>query len=155
MFRAFCAKFIYDAFKKGEMLDSNDIEEATQYVEAFYKGMAENITPNLIGWLRNMPNDEMVGTVNYHFYKRLAYEAEIKDDAMRELEFIYVFEQLNDACVLFYIAYILAGKSAKEALEAVSGKVCSAIPNDDFTSLKEFFQPNISEFMKENYRNSF
>ena len=26
------------------MLDSNDIEEATQYVEAFYKGMAENIT---------------------------------------------------------------------------------------------------------------
>lgn len=65
MFRAFCAKFIYDAFKKGEMLDSNDIEEATQYVEAFYKGMAENITPNLIGWLRNMPNDEMVGTVNY------------------------------------------------------------------------------------------
>ena len=117
--------------------------------------MAENIMPKLIGWLRNMQNDEMVGTVNYHFYKCLAYDAEIKDDSMHELEFIYVFEQLNDACVLFYIAYILVGKTAKEALEAVSGKACSAIPNDDFTSLKEFFQPCISDFMKENYSNSF
>lgn len=155
MFRAICTKFVYEAFKEGEMIDSSNVEEATQYVEDFYKGMAENIMPKLIGWLRNMQNDEMVGTVNYHFYKCLAYDAEIKDDSMHELEFIYVFEQLNDVCVLFYIAYILAGKTAKEALEAVSGKACSAIPNDDFTSLKEFFQPCISDFMKENYSNSF
>lgn len=102
MFRAINTKFVYDAFKRGEMINSLDLEESIEYVEDFYKGMAENVMPNLIGWLRNMSNDDMVGTVNYHFYKCLAYDAEIKDDSMRELEYIYVFEQLNDVSILFY-----------------------------------------------------
>lgn len=67
MFRAINTKLVYDAFKNGEMIDSLDLEESIQYVEDFYKGMAENVMPNLIVWLRNMQNDEMVGTVNYHF----------------------------------------------------------------------------------------
>ena len=146
---------MYNAFKRGEMINSLDLEESIEYVEDFYKGMAENVMPNLIGWLRNMSNDEMVGTVNYHFYKCLAYDAEIKDDSMRELEFIYVFEQLNDACILFYIAYILAGKPIKEALESISGGTCSSYPKEDLASLKEYFQPYIADFMNENYKNRY
>ena len=155
MFRAINTKLVYDAFKNGEMIDSLDLEESIQYVEDFYKGMAENVMPNLIGWLRNMQNDEMVGTVNYHFYKCLAYDAEIKDDSMQELEFIYVFEQLNDACILYYIAYILAGESAKDTLESISGRTCSSYPKENLTSLKEYFQPDIAGFMNENYKNRY
>lgn len=155
MFRAVNTKFVYEAFQRGEMINSLDLEESIEYVEDFYKGMAENVMPNLIGWLRNMSNDEMVGTVNYHFYKCLAYDAEIKDDSMQELEYIYVFEQLNDACILFYIAYLLSGKSIKEALESVSGCTCSSYPKDDLTSLKEYFQPYIADFMNENYNNRY
>ena len=74
---------------------------------------------------------------------------------MRELEFIYVFEQLNDACILYYIAFILAGKSAKETLESISGRTCSSYPKEDLISLKEYFQPDIAGFMNENYKNRY
>ena len=126
MFRAICTKFVYEAFKDGEMLDSSNVEEATQYVEDFYKGMAENIMPKLIGWLRNMQNDEMVGTVNYHFYKCLAYDAEIKDDSMHELEFIetrrFTFKEktYHDSCDGFHICNLVDGSAA--VIESVGGE---------------------------------
>ena len=83
----------------------------------------------------------------------MAYEAEIKDESMQDLEFIYVFEQLNDACVLFFIAYLLAGKTKKEALNTITRIDCTVLPKDDLVSLKEYFQPSIGDYMNENYQN--
>ena len=70
---------------------------------------------------------------------------------MHELEFIYVFEHLNDICVLFYISYIITGMSPREAIEKISGTECPTLPNNDLGSLKECFQPVIGDYMEENY----
>ena len=153
MFRAICTKLVYDAFKNGEMVTFDNTEDAIKYVEEYYNGMAEIVNPKLMGWLRNMSNEEMVGTINFHTYKCMAYEAEIKDESMQDLEFIYVFEQLNDACVLFFIAYLLAGKTKKEALDTITRIDCTVLPKDDLVSLKEYFQPSIGDYMNENYQN--
>ena len=152
MFRAICTKFVFDAFKKQELPHFNDINEALEYIEEYYRSMEELVSPNLISWLRQMPNDMNIGTVNYHFYKCLAFEAEESEESMKELEYIYVFEQLNDACVLFYISWLITGCTIKEALESVSGTTCSNIPNDDLLSIKEYFQPIIADFMSDNYK---
>ena len=71
---------------------------------------------------------------------------------MKELEYIYVFEQLNDVCVLFYISWLITGCTIKEALEKVSGTTCSNVPSDDLLSIKEYFQPIIVDFMSDNYK---
>ena len=53
------------------------------------------------------------------------------------------------------IAYILAGESAKDTLESISGRTCSSYPKENLTSLKEYFQPDIAGFMNENYKNRY
>ena len=152
MLRAICTKFVFDAYKKQELPHINDINEALKYIEDYYRSMEEIVSPNLISWLRQMPNDMNIGTVNFHFYQKLAFEAEELDESMQELEYIYVFEQLNDVCVLFYISWLITGCTIKEALENVSGTTCSDIPDDNLLSIKEFFQPTIADFMNDNYK---
>ena len=151
MFRAISTKNVFEAFLNGDLVSSESIEESMQYVEQLYNSMAEEIQPMLMDMLRRMENEEMIGTVSFYFYKRLAYEAEVKDESMDDLEFIYVFEQLNDTCVLFYVAYLLAGYSRAETLTKITGVRPSSLPNDTLGDLKEFFQPHIAEYMNENY----
>lgn len=152
MFRAISTKNVFEAFLNGDLVSSESIEESMQYVEHLYNSMAEEIQPMLMGMLRRMGNEEMIGTVSFYFYKRLAYEAEVKDESMNDLEFIYVFEQLNDTCVLIYVAYLLAGYSRAETLTKITGVRPSSLPNDTLGDLKEFFQPHIAEYMNENYQ---
>ena len=152
MFRAISTKNVYDAFLSGDLVPLASIEESMQYVERMYNSTAEEIQPMLMGMLRRMDNEEMIGTVSFYFYKRLAYEAEVKDESMNDLEFIYVFEQLNDVCILFYVAYLLAGYSRAEAFEKITGIRPSSLPNETLGELKEFFQPHIAEYMNENYQ---
>ena len=152
MFRTISTKNVFEAFLNGDLVSSESIEESMHYVEHLYNSMAEEIQPMLMDMLRRMDNEEMIGTVSFYFYKRLAYEAEVKDESMDDLEFIYVFEQLNDACVLFYVAYLLAGYSRTEALAKITGSRPSSLPNDTLGDLKEFFQPHIAEYMNENYQ---
>lgn len=152
MFRAISTKNVFDAFLIGDLVSSESIDESIQYVERMYNSMAEEIQPMLMGMLRKMDNDEMIGTVSFYFYKRLAYEAEFKDESMNDLELIYVFEQLNDVCVLFYVAYRLTGYSRAEALASITGVKPSSLPNETLGDLKEFFQPHIAEYMNKNYQ---
>ena len=152
MFRAISTKNVFEAFLNGDLVSSESIEESMQYVEHLYNSMAEEIQPMLMDMLRRMENEEMIGTVSFYFYKRLAYEAEVKDESMNDLEFIYVFEQLNDTCVLIYVAYLLAGYSRAETLTKITGVRSSSLPNDTLGDLKEFFQPHIAEYMNENYQ---
>lgn len=151
MFRAICVKGVYDAFLRGELPHLSSIESSLKYIEEYYDEMSKEIHPELIEWLRNTPNDKMVGTVNFHTYKCLAYNAEINEESVHELEFIYVFEHLNDICILVYIAYIIAGMSSKDAIEKISGRECPTMPTEDLGSLKECFQPVIGDYMEENY----
>lgn len=151
MFRAIAVKMVYDAYLRGELPNLPDTESSLDFIEEYYDEMSKEIHPELIEWLRHFSNDEMVGTVNFHTYKCLAYNAEINDESMHELEFIYVFEHMNDICMLFYIAYVIAGMSSKEAIEKISGKECLALPNEDLGSIKECFQPVIGDYMEENY----
>ena len=151
MFRAISVKGVYDAFLNGELPHMSNIESSLKYIEEYYDEMSKEVHPELIEWLRNIPNDEMVGTVNFHTYKCLAYNAEINEESVHELEFIYVFEHLNDICVLFYIAYIIAGISPKDAIEKITGVECFTQPIEDLGSLKECFQPVIGDYMEENY----
>lgn len=151
MFRAISVKGVYDAFLRNELPHFPSTESSLKYIEEYYDEMSKEVHPELIEWLRNFSNDEMVGTVNFHTYKCLAYNAEINEESVHELEFIYVFEHLNDICVLFYISYIIAGMSPREAIEKISGTECPTLPNNDLGSLKECFQPVIGDYMEENY----
>lgn len=151
MFRAISVKGVYDAFLKSELPHMSSIESSLKYIEEYYDEMSKEVHPELIEWLRNIPNDEMIGTVNFHTYKCLAYNAEINEESVHELEFIYIFEHLNDICVLYYIAYIIAGMTPKDAIEKVLGVECPTLPTEDLGSLKECFQPVIGDYMEENY----
>ena len=134
MFRAISVKGVYDAFLRNELPHFPSTESSLNYIEEYYDEMSKEVHPELIEWLRNFSNDEMVGTVNFHTYKCLAYNAEINEESVHELEFIYVFEHLNDICVLLYISYIIAGMSPREAIEKISGTECPTLPNNDLGS---------------------
>ena len=71
MFRAISTKNVFEAFLNGDLVSSESIEESMQYVEHLYNSMAEEIQPMLMGMLRRMGNEEMIGTVSFYFYKRL------------------------------------------------------------------------------------
>ena len=141
MYRAYSTRLVYQAFDNDEMPEFDDFQEAVKYVIRFYgETAATEVHPYLEYWMSNHPTEE-VGTISTARYEALATKAETNKNFLEELEFSYIFELLNDMCVLYYIAFRLSGESQVDAIYM------------DYTVTKQVFQQLlVARFMQMNYR---
>jgi hypothetical protein len=153
MYRAYSTRLVFQAFSRGELPDGfSDFQEAIQYVMQFYSMTASSqVHQNLLYWMQSRPT-EQVGTICTQNYENLATKAEYDSKAKEEIEFSYAFEMLNDMCVLYWIAFRLSGKSAVDAISAMTGVIIEEIPGMDYTVTKQVFQQLlVARFMNFHY----
>ena len=153
MYRAYTTKFVFEAFREGELLSCFDtFDEASRYVMEIYGQTAiTTVHQNLERWMRTQPY-EQVGTLCTANYEKLASEAETDSVKLEELEFSYMFELLNDMSVLYWIAFCLTGESEDTAYGRMMYAVPD-IPRADYTMSKQVFQQLlVAKFMSQNYR---
>ena len=75
------------------------------------------------------------------------------DDALEELEFTYIFELLNDMCVLYWIAFRQCGESDVNAICKMCDIMIQPLEHMDYTITKQVFQQLlIAPYMQKNYR---
>ena len=85
-------------------------------------------------------------------YERLANLAESNTAKKEELEFSYIFELLEDKCVLFYIAIRQTGKSMTDTIAMMTNYMIEPINNLNYEMAKQVFQQlYIGKYMHENY----
>lgn len=151
VFRAYCTYLVYEDYLKGKLADMYTIDDAIDYIEEYYFEIAKKNHDYLMDILCDNGEFE-VGTVSFYQYKRMAYEAEHESRTMRDLEFSYLFEHLNDLCILYLIAYCLTGKTIEEAFIIVDGHPLQKCYNKDYKLLKECFQDGVvANFITQNY----
>ena len=152
MYRAYTMQHIWREFKNGQIPSFNSVDEGLIWMERHYSQVAQtNIQPYLLNWLNHSPNAD-VGTLTFYNYDRLATNAETLSSKREELEFSYIFELLEDKCVLFYIAIRQTGKSMTDTIAMMTNYMIEPIPNMDYAMAKQAFQQlYIGRFMNENY----
>jgi len=153
MYRAYSTRMVYEAFASDELPEFDSFTEAAEYVIGIYgETAAHEVHPYLEGWMENKP-DEQVGTVCTANYERLATSAETDKKKREELEFSYIFELLNDMCVLYFIAFRLAGESEVNAIAKMSDVVIEKLEHMDYAITKQVFQQLlVGRYMSINYR---
>ncbi len=153
MYRAYSTRIVFEAFKNDEMAEQDDFEDANMYVLHFYGETAlTEVHPYLEGWMANNPN-ELVGPLCTARFEKLATKAEVDKKSQEELEFSYIFELVNDMCVLYYIAFRLSGDSQVNAISKMTDVIIAPLPNMDYTICKQVFQQLlVARYMSENYR---
>ena len=153
MYRAYSTRIVYQAFANDEMPEFDDFQEAAQYVIAFYGECSKSeVLPYLEGWMKDQPY-EQVGTLCTARYEPLASKAETEKKFQEELEFSYIFELLNDMCVLYYIAFRLSGNSEVDAIAKMSDVIIEPMENMDYSIIKQAFQQLlVGRYMSMNYR---
>ena len=153
MYRAYAMQHIWDEFKSNSLPKFNSFNDGIIWMEKHYRQVAVmNIQPYLLNWLSQSPNVS-VGTLTYSKYENLASLAETSSNKKEELEFSYIFELLEDKCVLMYIAIIQSGKNMTDAISMITNYVIEPIPNLDYAMAKHVFQQLfIGRYMHENYQ---
>jgi len=153
MYRAYSTRIVYNSFAQDEMVDFDDFDEAVLYVLRFYGETAlTEVNPYLIGWMHDRPN-EQVGSLTTAKYEALASKAENSESSLEELEFSYIFEMINDMCVLYFIAFRLSGLSEVDAIAKMTNIIIEPLDRMDYAITKQaFLQLLVAKFMGENYR---
>ena len=153
MYRAYSTKIVYEMFTNDEMPEYDNFEEAVHEVIEFYGTTAKTeVLPYLEGWMANKPY-EYVGPLCTARYEKLATKAETDKKFREELEFSYIFELLNDMCVLYYIAFRLSGYSQVDAISTMTNAIIEPLEQMDYKICKQVFQQLlVARYMSENYR---
>ena len=153
MYRAYAMNFIWNEYKQNELPHFTSINEGMICMNNHYQEVAaHNIHQNLLTWLQSQPNKQ-VGNLVYTNYESVASEAEYNSHKKEELEFSYIFNLLQDNCVLFYLAFIQAGKSSVDSISMITNAIIEDIPNMDYGMAKYVFQELcIKQYMNENYQ---
>ena len=152
MYRAYAMQHIWREYNNGSLPHFNSINDGIIWMEKHYSEVAmTKIQPNLLNWLQQSPNTS-VGTLTFANYERLANLAESNTAKKEELEFSYIFELLEDKCVLFYIAIRQTGKSMTDTIAMMTNYMIEPINNLNYEMAKQVFQQlYIGKYMHENY----
>lgn len=153
MYRAYGMQFIWNEFKRGTLPRFSSVNDALIGMERHYQEISiTEIRDNLLNWLKTKPNDS-VGTLTYSNYeKNVATPAEIDKKKREELEFSYIFEMLEDKCVLYYIGFRQMGKSFQDAVAMITNVLIEDIPTMDYNMAKHVFQQLlVARYMHEHY----
>lgn len=153
MYRAYSTRFVYEAFERDELPEYDNFTEAAEEVHKFYGHMAATeVHANLIRWMNTRPY-EHVGTMCTARMEALATKAEFDPNALEELEFTYIFELLNDMCVLYWIAFRQCGESDVNAICKMCDIMIEPLDHMDYTITKQVFQQLlVAPYMQKNYR---
>ncbi len=153
MYRAYTMQYIWNEFKNGTLPKFATINEALLGMSQHYREISTTkIFSNLLNWLETRPNDS-VGTLTYSRYENnLATPAENDKRKREELEFSYIFEMLEDECVLYYIGFRQMGKGFQDAVAMITNFMIEDIPTMDYSIAKQVFQQLIvGRYMHEHY----
>ena len=152
MYRAYTMSYIWNEFKTDKLPTFTSMNDAFIYMDKHYGEIAATyIQPNLLGWLQNNPTKE-IGTLVYLNYEKIASDAEGDKSKKEELEFSYLFNLIQDYCVLYFIAIRLCGKSLTDTIALMTNYMIEDIPQIDYSIAKQvFLQLYVSKFMHEHY----
>ena len=152
MYRAYGMNYIWNDYKNGNLPRYSNFQEAVIDMEQRYSRVAiEKVGDNLMVWLDNKPN-EAIGNLTFSNYDRLATVAENDKTKKEELEFSYIFDLLQEKCVLYWIALRQTGKNDIDAIAAITGVIIESIPNMDYAGAKYVFQELcVKQYISQNY----
>lgn len=152
MYRAYSMDYIWSDYVKCAIPHYDNFQEAAIAMEQKYSiTAAEKVRDNLMNWLDTRSN-QAVGNLVFSNYDKSATSAETNKTAKEELEFSYVFNLLQEKCVLYWIALRQTGKSDVDAIALITGVVIEPILNIDYAMAKYIFQElYVKQYMSQNY----
>ena len=152
MYRAYSMDYIWNDYEKGVIPKYDNFQEAVIGMEQRYSETAiEKVRDNLIIWL-DAKSNQAVGNLTFINYNESATSAESNKAKKEELEFSYVFNFLQEKCVLYWIAFRQIGKSDVDAIALITGVVIEPIPNMDYAMTKYIFRElYVKQYMSQNY----
>lgn len=152
MYRAYSMNYIWNDYKNGILAQYTNFQEAAFAMEQRYSSIAvEKVHNNLMAWLESRPN-ETIGNLTFDSYKRLATAAVNDKTKKEELEFSYIFDLLQEKCVLYWIALRQTGKSDIDAIAQITGVIIEPISNIDYAIAKYIFQElYVKKYISQNY----
>lgn len=152
MYRAYNMLYVWQSFQNGELPSFSSFQDAILYMEQFYSQTAANkVQSNLMDWIEDYPSKE-IGGITFTGYDKIATNAEFDKKQLEELEFSYLFNLLQDKCVLYWISLRQTGKSQTQSISAITNFVIEEIPNLNYSTAKMVFQQLIvSKYMNDNY----
>lgn len=151
MYRAYIMSFVWKAFENHELQKFSNFQEAVTQMEQTYGAQAWNVNPYLMNWLQNYPSRE-VGGLTFAGYDRIATKAECDKKSLEELEFSYIFNLLQDKCVLYWISLRQTGQNQTQAIASLTDVLIEELPNVDYKTMREVFsQLIVARYMDENY----
>ena len=137
MYRVYLMSYVWKAFENHELQT--------------YSMQTLQVNPNLMNWLQNYPTRE-VGGITFAGYDRIATKAESDKKSLEELEFSYLFNLLQDKCVLYWISLRQTGQSQTQAIASLTDVLIEELPDADYKTMREVFsQLIVAKYLHENY----
>ena len=151
MYRAYIMTYVWKAFENRELQEFGNFQEAVTSMEQTYGAQAWNVNPYLMDWLQNYPSRE-VGGITFASYDRIADKAEYDKKSLEEIEFSYLFNLLQDKCVLYWISLRQTGQTQTEAIGSLTDVLIEELPNADYKIMRNVFgQLIVARYLDENY----
>jgi len=140
MYRAYSMNYLWEDYETGSLPTFSNFQEAVIAMENMYSQNASfKVHSNLLSWLENYPSRK-IGNLIFSNYDKKAYIAENDGKMKEEVEFSYIFDLLQEKCVLYWIALRQCGYSAIDAISTLSGVVIEEPPVITYEFMKYVFQ---------------
>lgn len=151
MYRVYLMSYVWKAFENHELQTFGNFQDAIISMEQTYSMQTLQVNPNLMNWLQNYPTRE-VGGITFAGYDRIATKAESDKKSLEELEFSYLFNLLQDKCVLYWISLRQTGQSQTQAIASLTDVLIEELPDADYKTMREVFsQLIVAKYLHENY----
>lgn len=152
MYRAYGMSYLWEDYKNGRIPRYANFQEAVIAMEERYSKIAiEKVRDNLTDWIKKNPN-QTIGSLTFSNYDSLATAAEKSKDKKEELEFSFIFNFLQEKCILYWIALRQIGKSDVDAIGLITGVIIEPIANMDYAGAKYVFQELcVKQYVSQNY----
>ena len=152
MYRAYSMMFLWVRYQNGMLPKFESQDEALKGMEMLYGKVAlEEIHQNLEHWLEVRPS-EKVGNLIFTNYDAKATAAEFSPSILEELEFSYIFDLLQEKLVLYWMALVLCGNTAVDAIAKLTDVVVELTAPPTYADMKHIFQELfVKQYLHERY----
>lgn len=152
MYRGYSMREVFEDYEAGRLPRFSNQQEAIIYMERYYSQVAiSRVAPFWEGWVNEYAN-ESIGGLIYANYDRMASTAELSSNMKEEVEFSYIFDLLQEKCVLYWIALRQCGEDEMRAVGLLCGLVIQDQVDFTYETTKVIFQDLcVRQFMAHHY----
>lgn len=152
MYRGYAMQEIFDDYLSGKLPRFSSSQEAIMYMERYYGDVAiQRVAPFLELWVEQNANKSIGGLI-YANYDRMASTAELTPSMKEEVEFSYIFDLLQEKCVLYWIALRQTGEDEMRAVGLLTGLIIQSEVEFTYEMTKVIFQDLcVRQFMAQHY----